>query len=77
MSDTDILKRAQTALENIADWEKRHGKGINLVPTITDLTSSLTRIKVLCNHAIEVLEQGGEYRAEDLADQILAIVANA
>jgi hypothetical protein len=37
----DVLKRAQTALENIADWEKRHGKGINLVPIITDLVAEV------------------------------------
>lgn len=34
----------------------------------------LTQIKNLCEQVIDVLENDGEYHAEDLADQILAIV---
>jgi hypothetical protein len=71
----DVLQRAQTALENIADWEKKHGGGINLTPIITDLAAKLTEVKELCGHALDVLEADGEYHAEDLADKVLAIVA--
>lgn len=36
----------------------------------------LNEIKALCTHALDVLESDGEYHAEDLADQVLAIIAD-
>lgn len=33
------------------------------------------QIQALCSHALAVLEGDGEYHAEDLADQILAVIA--
>ena len=47
MDNRDVLERAETALENIADWENRHGKGINLVPIITDLVAEVERLRNL------------------------------
>lgn len=35
----------------------------------------LYAIKDLCDRVLDVLENDGEYHAEDLADQILAIIA--
>lgn len=35
----------------------------------------LNAIKELCEKALDVLENDGEYHAEDLADQVLAIIA--
>ncbi|GAT01291.1 unnamed protein product [Mycolicibacterium fortuitum subsp. acetamidolyticum] len=35
----------------------------------------LTEIRRLCETALDVLEHDGEYHAEDLADQILAVIA--
>ena len=34
----------------------------------------LNAIEAVCRHALNVLENDGEYHAEDLADQILIIV---
>lgn len=34
----------------------------------------LSQIKALCEGALDVLENDGEYHAEDLADQVLAII---
>lgn len=36
----------------------------------------LGKIEDLCKKAIDVLESDGEYHAENLADQILAIIAD-
>lgn len=36
----------------------------------------LAQIEDLCKQAIAVLERDGEYHAEDLADQVLAIIAS-
>lgn len=35
----------------------------------------LMRIEGLCKRALNVLENDGEYHAEDLADEILAVIA--
>lgn len=45
MDERDVLERAQTALENITDWERRYGKSINLVPIITDLADEVRRLR--------------------------------
>jgi hypothetical protein len=46
MSDNrDVLERAQTALENTADYEKRHGAGINLAPIISDLMAEVRSLR--------------------------------
>lgn len=39
------------------------------------MMDKLNEINTLCTHALDVLEGDGEYHAEDLADQILAIIA--
>jgi hypothetical protein len=36
----------------------------------------LTQIKTLCEQALDVMENDGLYHAEDLADQVLAIIAS-
>lgn len=35
----------------------------------------LAQIKALCEQALDVMENDGVYHAEDLADQVLAIIA--
>jgi tellurite resistance protein len=76
VTDRDVVERAQTALGNLADWEKRYGRGINLTPIITDLAAKLTEVKGLCRHALDILEADGEYHAEDLADEVLAAIVS-
>lgn len=39
------------------------------------MRDKLSEIKALCERALDVLENDGEYHAEDLADQVIAIIA--
>lgn len=45
MDDRDLLEKAQTALDNTLDWERRYGAGINLKPIIGDLMAEVARLR--------------------------------
>jgi phosphoribosylamine-glycine ligase len=45
------------------------------VVAVVSSDDKLTQIKTQCERALDVMENDGVYHAEDLADQVLAIIA--
>lgn len=81
----DNVQLVEDAADAIADWingvpcsnEANARLLVNRISTLKiDGRPELAEIEALCKRVIDILERDGEYHAEDLADEVLAIIAD-